>query len=202
MDEPPEKRPLDLYHQAWAIQERARIQHTLLALYAYVLADTDTSDSMRYVVADNLIAAAFALWRAVFLAADLRTNETVRKRQENFLATVIENNAITFGDDKRNSPWTFGFYVEAAKWRLKHADYVLREGLNVTPEENVEQLMQLSGFNMIAYTRYEWMCVHRALRVLFRAFHPGSQLELPGTSMAISENDNFSDRVPSSDQSR
>jgi hypothetical protein len=58
-------------HLAWAIEQRAEVQHTLLAVYGFVrhscppTLDQDT----RYLL-DLLIGAAFSLWRAVFLAAE------------------------------------------------------------------------------------------------------------------------------------
>jgi hypothetical protein len=190
-----ERTPLDLYHHQWAIDERARVQHTLLGLYAYVREKSaDDLEPMRVAVLDSLIGAAFALWRAVFLAADLRTKETVRKSQEDFLASVIATNTITFNDDRRNSAWSFSFYIQAAKDRLKHADHLLREGLKITPHEPIELLIQMSGYNMIGYTRYEWMCTHRALRVLLLSLYPEAKLELPGVHMAFTENDNYTDK--------
>jgi hypothetical protein len=184
------KKKLNLYHQRWSIDERARIQHTLLALYTYVeSSDPHAAEALETVVLDNLIAAAFALWRAVFLAADIRTTETVHKSQQDFLASLISTNAITFSDDKRNSAWTCGFYLDAAKARLKHTDYVLREGMHLTPSEAIENLTLIKGHNNVAHTRYEWMCAHRALRILFNTFYIGSGLEVPGVNMALTDQD-------------
>jgi hypothetical protein len=92
------KKP-DVEHLRWAVNQRAEIQRTLLALYEYVRktpSKTGYAEPRVYLL-DNLIGAAFSLWRAVFLAEIYRTDETIHQSQEAFLAKVISDNSITFG---------------------------------------------------------------------------------------------------------
>jgi hypothetical protein len=113
------KSQLDVEHLEWAIDQRAKIQHTLLALYVYVR-DTEPEESWVYTeaIVNSLIAASFSLWRAVFLAEQTRTDASVRQAQRDFLATVISTNAVTFSDDRRNSAWSLGFYMDTASQRV------------------------------------------------------------------------------------
>jgi hypothetical protein len=116
------KKP-DIEHLRWAVNQRAEIQHTLLALYEYVRrthSKAGYADTKVYLL-DHLIGAAFSLWRAVFLAETYRTDEGIRESQETFLAKVISDNSITFGDDKINRAWTVGYYLDDAKLRIERA---------------------------------------------------------------------------------
>ena len=81
---------LDAEHLRWAIDQRAKIQHTLLTIYEYVrdLAPDDAWSDKEEAI-DDLIAVAFSLWRAVFLTERPRTDNSRRKCQRQFLATHI-----------------------------------------------------------------------------------------------------------------
>ena len=69
-------------------------------------------------LAQELAAAAFSLWRAVFLS-DL--SEEVEEQMidvEVFLQTLISQNAIAFQQDFRSREWTFPYYLNNARTRL------------------------------------------------------------------------------------
>src|SRR5580704_7472234 len=116
----------DIVHLEWAILQRANIQRTLLALYelarrAPIGGHLPKSDNFVFVepyLFDHFIAAAFSLWRAVFLAEGDRSWVTTRKHQTDFLEKLITTNAISFGDDYKARAWSVRFYLEAAKGRL------------------------------------------------------------------------------------
>ncbi len=109
-------------HLAWAIDQRAEIQRTLLVLYGFVRhSSPDSLDHDTRYLLDLLIGAAFSLWRAVFLAETFRDVVQVHQSQEAFLLKVITDNAITFADDKANRRWTVEYYLENAKFRLARA---------------------------------------------------------------------------------
>jgi hypothetical protein len=125
---------------------------------------------------DHCIAAAFSLWRAVFLAEIVRNYDTIEKAQEEFLASVISTNAITFGDDRRNSAWTVSFYLENAKHRLHAANHIISHHLPMLATQEIQPLLSLKGENDISHTRYEWECVHCALRAIIRVIDTNSGL--------------------------
>jgi hypothetical protein len=166
----------DIEHLRWAIDQRANVQHTLLAHYAYVRRSRSREGWVEPKLLDHCIAAAFSLWRAVFLAEIVRTYDNIDKAQEEFLASVISTNAITFGDDRRNSAWTVSFYLENAKHRLAQAHDIVSHHIPDAASNEILPLLRLVGENDISHTRYEWECVHCALRKIFKIIDPASQL--------------------------
>jgi len=77
---------LDEEHLAWAIEQRAAVQHTLLALHEFVRhSSAHTLDGDTRFLLDLLIGAAFSLWRAVFLADTFRDVVKIQQSQEAFL---------------------------------------------------------------------------------------------------------------------
>lgn len=168
----------DIVHLAWAIDQRAKIQHTLLALYEYVRSnEPDQREWVKPSLLDHLIAAAFSLWRAVFLAEDTRTLVSIRKAQEEFLASVISTNAIGFGDDKRNSAWTVSYYLENAKHRLMAAHHIAEHYMKDKSLDTVLSLVRLKGTDDVRLTRYEWESIHMAVRIMLKLLCP--DLKLP-----------------------
>jgi hypothetical protein len=164
---------IDQEHLAWAIDERAEIQKTLLALYDCLTHHPASKSGFEYQnMLDNLIGAAFSLWRAVFLADVDRDYTTVQESQKKFLAKVLADNAITFGDDKANNHWTVGYYLENAKLRLSlsvpFSDHYHQTNLTA----KLMPFLRLQGFKGKELTRYEWECAHYVLRELLRVICP------------------------------
>jgi hypothetical protein len=156
----------DLEHLEWAIDQRAKIQHTLLALYKFVRDNSpDQLGLVTMSLLDDLIAAAFSLWRAVFLSESNREWTSIHKSQENFLASVITNNAITYSDDKRNRDWTISYYLENAKHRIKSAHLKAEEIAplehdtlsEIPPRLNVKEQLRLR-LPVMNGNRYTWHC--------------------------------------------
>jgi len=161
----------DLNHLNWAVEQRAEIQRTLLALYGYVRYN-EPRQIPTTLLTDHCIAAAFSLWRAVFLADKVRTVFSAHEAQTNFLETVVTTNAINFPDDRRNSAWSVSFYLENAKHRLQQGAELAQEHLGFDGLNNVLLLIRLRGTGEVSYTRYEWECVHLALRTVFNIIAP------------------------------
>jgi hypothetical protein len=179
MVESEESKP-DLAHLEWAIDHRAKIQHTLLALYDFLRRNqpADQRDWVMPTFLDHLIAAAFSLWRAVFLAESIRDWASIHKGQETFLASVLSTNAITFADDRKNRAWTVSYYLENAKHRLMAAHHVAEHHMPNRSLEQVLPLLRLKGTNAVALTRYEWECAHKALRIMFKLLDPNLKLPI------------------------
>jgi len=69
-------------------------------------------------LAQELAAVAFSLWRAVFLS---NLSEEVEKQMvnvEDFLHTLISDNAVGYQQDLRSREWTFPYYLKNAQSRL------------------------------------------------------------------------------------
>ena len=174
----------DFGHLAWAVNQRAEIQRTLLALYEFVCRHRPPQNGAQKYVPGYLIGAAFSLWRAVFLADTFRDDVSVHGSQEQFLKKVITDNTIGFNDDRQNRHWTVGYYLENAKIRLSQAATFIEAhanafGLKLNPGVLAETmpLLQLSGTMGVELTRYEWESAHYALRRLFRIIEPDASIE-------------------------
>ncbi len=174
----------DLEHLAWAIDQRAEIQRTLLALYEFVRHHRPPRGTEENYVLGYLTGAAFSLWRAVFLAETFRDDASVHASQEKFLEKVITDNAIGFSDDKQNRHWTVGYYLENAKFRLSEATmYVENHARAFNLDDNPQLLaklmpfLRLTGTMGVDLTRYEWESAYYALRFLFKFVEPNTPME-------------------------
>jgi hypothetical protein len=169
----------DVDHLRWAVDQRAEIQRTLLALYEYVRrtpSKTGYADPKVYLL-DHLIGAAFSLWRAVFLAETFRTDETIHQGQEAFLAKVISDNSITFGDDKINRAWTVGYYLDDAKLRIERASAYADHHLKTDSRRYVLRNLRLRGTLGVSLTEWEWESAHFALRYMLRILDPQAKVQ-------------------------
>ena len=158
----------DLDHLKWAIDQRAKIQHTLLALYtrAQTIPLEDQSHFEESVF-DSLISASFALWRAVFLAERPVTDENLRHAQTEFLATILSTNAVTFADDRRNSAYSLGFYMGAA---ALHIHSLLELAKIENPHFDDTEVRERIVYYMdqtVRNSRRKWEGLHAAVRILY-----------------------------------
>lgn len=181
-----EEKP-DLGHLAWALDQRVEIQRTLLDLLEFVRTHTPETlqstpsgeyDFVKPMLLDHLIAAGFSLWRAVFLSESDRDFVAIYQSQVKFLESVLTNNIITYADDKNNRAWTVSYYLENAKHRLAAAMDLAEHYLKDKSRDKVMSLLRLRGTRKVALTRYEWECVHAAMRMILKILNPASALPL------------------------
>jgi hypothetical protein len=157
-----------LEHLEWLIERRSDVQHTLFVLYKFVsIRNNDVFDH-----ADDLIASAFSLWRAVFLAEVERDWDSVNKHQRDFLAKVIADNAISYADDKSTRAWSVAYYLDNAKFRL---DGPSQDLFGESPHLTYQHTM----LGDVAATREEWDRVHDYLRMLIN--------KICGTTLTLRE---------------
>ncbi len=186
-------------HLKWAIEQRAEIQFTLLALYDYMRSQPEGCfpDWFQELFQDHLIAAGFSLWRAVFLGDKPRDLKPVLDAQKAFLAKVLSTNAITFADDQKNSPWAVTFYLENARLRLLEARGLALElrrtvdsmalptpSLDLVDYGLVERLVLYRGRRVLDL-QYQWELAHSALRRLFRVLEPTTTLPVKDLALPI-----------------
>lgn len=172
----PNKSRSDVKHLAWAIEHRAEIQRTLLALYE--LSFGLDSDPFKLTLFNDLVGAAFSLWRAVFLADKSRNYGEVHESATEFLERVVTTNAITFGDDRASSAWSVGYYLDNAKLRLDSACKYSRANQSHPSLEQVEPLLGTVGYHDVSMTQYEWEAAHTALRIMFYVLYPECSLPI------------------------
>ena len=108
----------------WLVAARNEIQVLMLDLYRR----WGTLDLEKR---QDAAGAAFSLWRAAFLLAEKELKSVFRDENgasikrgrvqaaaKSFLHQVVRTNAINFPDDLRNAPWTAGYYVNNAIYRV------------------------------------------------------------------------------------
>ena len=66
-----------------------------------------------------MVGAAFSLWRAIFLTYTTKTLTENFENGERFLRRIVRHNTIAYGDDVKRQAWSFGYYLNNWKFRLK-----------------------------------------------------------------------------------
>jgi hypothetical protein len=109
-----------LEHLEWAIQSRASNQASALRLLKLFHEHEDfwkTKKPSR--AAQDLTAVSFSLWRAAFLAEKSGRRVAVFAQGRTFLEKLIEDNAISYVQDKNSKEWTFNYYTRNARYFLQ-----------------------------------------------------------------------------------
>jgi len=126
---------------------------------------------------DHLVAAAFSMWRAVFLAETPRDWGTVKAKREEFLARVVADNAIAYSDDKTNRAWTVGYYLDNARLRLLAALQIAQlHHPNDEELKEVPEWLKVIGDD-VELTRYEWDSAYASFCILFNILDYGTKLD-------------------------
>ena len=111
--------PNKIAHLKWAIESRARNQVCALRLLALFRKHESKWKSKKYArAAQDLVAVSFSLWRAAFLADKTSKRAAVFEHGRAFLEHVIEDNAISYPQDKNSREWTFNYYTRNARFSL------------------------------------------------------------------------------------
>jgi hypothetical protein len=114
---PPSPDPVDI---DWLVTERSRIQRLsseLLGLMKSkdeILADARVADAVLL-----MVGATFSLWRAIFLAHTMKTLSRNFAEATDFLEKWVRHNSISYWDDFNFQAWSFGYYLNNCKFRLK-----------------------------------------------------------------------------------
>lgn len=107
-------------HLKWLVKSRSQNQKSafrirqILREYNSKVMDEPGNQN----IADDLVAINFSLWRAVFLTELEAGIENVIPHALKFLDELIENNTITYNQDKNSKEWSFIYYMLNAKFRL------------------------------------------------------------------------------------
>jgi hypothetical protein len=116
----------------WLVAQRSKNQKSCLAIFELLEKHPKTWQRNNYFFASQaLIGAAFSLWRAVFLGNKTGKRSIVLKHSKSCLESVVLDNMISYPQDKRNNEWTFNYYLESARFRLK---YLADEWPKVVPK--------------------------------------------------------------------
>lgn len=103
-------------HLRWLVQSRSTNQLAALQLLEvldlnYCAIQESPELSRR---AQCLVGACFSLWRAAFLADKKGKADAVIEHTREFLAKIVEHNAIAYPQDYSSREWTFNYYMNNA----------------------------------------------------------------------------------------
>jgi len=107
-------------HLAWAIESRYRNQKCALRLLGLFMKHEELWKTQTWSrAAQDLLAASFSLWRAAFLADKTAKRVAVFGHGIEFLEKLIEDNAISYVQDRKSNEWTFNYYTRNARSSLE-----------------------------------------------------------------------------------
>ncbi|HEY2011757.1 MAG TPA: hypothetical protein VGH23_22395 [Rhizomicrobium sp.] len=109
---------LDIEHLTWLVESRAKNQKASLKLLSLFRSySTEIKSSRPALIAQKLVAVAFSLWRAAFLAD--KKNQDGLEHADIFLEKMIVDNAINYPQDRTARAWSFSYYISNARHHLK-----------------------------------------------------------------------------------
>jgi|GEM_PF-1873136 len=108
-----------LKHLEWVVQSRHSNQLCALKLLSLFYEHEERWKTKKLSrAAQDLSAVAFSLWRAAFLAEKSGRRASVFEHGKTFLERVVEDNAISYPQDKKSFEWTFNYYTRNARSSL------------------------------------------------------------------------------------
>lgn len=149
-------------HLRWLVESRSQNQQDTLELYLVIKRKaTALEGNIEYaILAQELAAIAFSLWRAVFLSDLTEAVENQMIDVTTFLGKVISHNAITYQQDRSAREWTFQYYLNNARNRL----------LTLAQQSSL-QVLDVNDIDVEASTAKEdWTIAQRALSKAIRQF--------------------------------
>jgi hypothetical protein len=111
---------MDVTYTDWLIESRHKVQRLMADLYNFskqhpALAERENSDRLVY---GHLVAIAFSLWRAAFLADKSRDWSDVFPNLEKALEKLITDNSFLYPDEKASGSWSVTYYLQNARLRI------------------------------------------------------------------------------------
>jgi hypothetical protein len=109
-----------LRHLEWAVESRARNQRCAVGLLRLFTEYEDQWKTQKWSrAAQDLLSVSFSLWRAAFLADKSGQRRAVFSDAMEFLEKIIEDNAISYAQDRKCKEWTFNYYTRNARASLE-----------------------------------------------------------------------------------
>lgn len=106
-------------HLEWAVNSRYQNQLCAVKLLKLFEGYKSQFKSQKWSrIAQNLVAVSFSLWRAAFLADKISKRSIVLIHAKTFLVKIVEDNAISYPQDRNSNEWTFNYYTKSAKHAL------------------------------------------------------------------------------------
>jgi hypothetical protein len=109
-----------LEHLGWAVKSRARNQESAVKLLRLFFDHEAKWKSRKWSPAvHNLLSVSFSLWRAAFLADKTARRAEVFSDAIEFLEKIVEDNSISYLNDRNCREWTFNYYTRNARNSLE-----------------------------------------------------------------------------------
>jgi len=109
-----------LTHLEWAIKSRHSNQTCALNLLRLFEGYEELWKTQKLArAAQDLTAVTFSLWRAAFPADKTGKRAEVFGHGKAFLERLIEDNSISYPQDKNSNEWTFNYYTRNARSSLQ-----------------------------------------------------------------------------------
>jgi hypothetical protein len=107
-------------HLRWLVENRNAIQSLMLEVLTLLRHRESElkSNVSKLALSHLMIAAAYSLWRAVFLGNVSLAETKIASDAEKFLLTLIRDNAIGYVQEREMREWTFGYYTNNARFRI------------------------------------------------------------------------------------
>lgn len=169
-----------LKHLDWAIESRYANQKCSQRLLSLFVKHEEKWKTKKFSkAAQDLTGAAFSLWRAAFLAEKTGSRAQVFLHGREFLQRVIDENAISFANDKNSREWTFNYYTRNARsalqilhdyWPIEVPEYVGKKRNAAARWEYCQELLDqaVAGFEQRLQadkSRQDLMANAKAIRV-------------------------------------
>ena len=108
-------------HFEWLVKSRTRNQNSALHLRRiFKVFPKRFGTKELSPAAQELTSVTFSLWRAAFLSDKTGGRSVVFSHACTFLDKIIEDNAISYVQDKKSNEWTFNYYTKAARFSLEY----------------------------------------------------------------------------------
>lgn len=131
----------------WLVESRSKVQHLLLELYRFLKDNRSTLEQRGFErsVFGLLVGAAFSLWRAAFLANAERSWPDILKKAEDLLQIVVEDNAISYLQEKKTEDWMVGYYLNNARYRLARVRSKFAEVIDASQMAQIAEFSEFDG---------------------------------------------------------
>jgi len=148
----------------WLVRERSQNQQLLLDLTEFgrkARPDLMASETVRPAF-HYLVGAGFSLWRAVFLAEQVTDTARLVDDSQQFLETLVADNAIGYQHDKNLRAWSAGYYLNNAFFRIDRVIVLLVGGRRNQPKA-FRRFSSYDRYKIVSGDRHvAWRLAHDA----------------------------------------
>ena len=147
------------------VQHRSEVQKACSDLYHLIhdRADLLSIESAEWEACGLLTGVAFSLWRAVFtVSKGAASDKKGIQATEVFLLNLIETNAVGFSQEQNS--WSYGYYLNNARFRLIEAYKCLPENFRCNYEEGMKEIARMVEWMDRGQPNYpEYLSTHKML---------------------------------------